>query len=193
MALNSFKLALTASAAMLIASCDKPIDPKAEQALIERSEALANQFQSELKKELGTALGKAGPIGAVGVCQSAAPAIAQRLSEENGAIVRRIARKNRNPNGALSSDLEPLYSQLEASPMDEGKPRVVHGVKDGRFTYMRAIPMKEQPCTVCHGSEIDPDLETAINAAYPQDRAKGFQPGELRGAFVIEIASRSEV
>ena len=178
------------AAALLAHGCAQEQDGAnvgAEEELVERSGELANQFQGALQKELATALGDGGPIGAVKVCQSAAPAIAQQLSQDSGGVVRRIARKNRNPGGGLPEELDALYRQLEAAPMDEGKPRAVHKMQDGRLTYMRAIPMKEQPCSACHGSAIDPELKAAIAEAYPDDRALGFQPEELRGAFLVQL------
>ena len=65
--------------------------------------------------------------------------------------------------------------------MDNGTPRKVHGSVDGAMVYLQAIPMKEQPCSVCHGTNIDPAISDAIAAAYPDDLATGFEPGELRG------------
>ncbi len=182
------KLWLALAAAGLAQACAPAgDDSEAEQELVARSSALADQFQADLKQELSTSLAKGGPVAAISVCQSAAPAIAQSLSQEGGAQVRRVARRNRNPGGALPDDLERLYSQLEESPMKEGAPRAVHTMQGDRFTYMRAIPMQEQPCAACHGTELDPAIEAAIARAYPMDRAIGFEPGELRGAFVIQL------
>lgn len=154
--------------------------------LVQRSEALADSFQAQLENELSTALFAVGPTGAVGVCQSIAPAIAQRLSEQGGVNVRRIARRNRNPANGLPADMERLYAQLEMSPLEGGAPKAVHARLDDRFVNLRAIPMQEKPCSTCHGTDIDPALEGAIVEAYPQDIATGFEPGDLRGAFLIE-------
>jgi len=154
--------------------------------LVEQSEALADSFQAQLKNELSTALSAVGPDGAVGVCQSAAPAIAQSLSDQRGVDVQRIARKNRNPANEVPADLERLYAQLEASPLDNGAPKAVHAKLNDRFVYLRAIPMQEKPCSTCHGTNIDPALKATILKAYPSDNAVGFEPGELRGAFLIE-------
>ncbi|HCF96715.1 MAG TPA: hypothetical protein DEW46_16805, partial [Verrucomicrobia bacterium] len=44
-------------------------------------------------------------------------------------------------------------------------------------------------CVACHGPEeqIQPDVLAAIRAHYPNDRATGFQPGDLRGAISVEV------
>lgn len=184
-------LALAAAcSALALAACSQDTaseESDAKQAaFLNRSQEITAQFQSELQTTLSTAIGEAGAVGAIGVCQSAAPAIAQALSDESGLAVSRIARRNRNADGGLSPELEPLYAQLEAAPMDNGAPRKVHGSVDGAMVYLQAIPMKAQPCSVCHGTNIDPAISNAIAAAYPDDLATGFEPGELRGAFLVQ-------
>ena len=49
---------------------------------------------------------------------------------------------------------------------------------------MKAIVMQPQ-CAACHGSNIDPELEQAITEKYPNDKATGFDVGNIRGAFVV--------
>jgi len=180
------------SALLITALCALGACSQGETSLAERceflrqSEELTSQFQSELQVELSTALSEVGPAGAIGVCQSAAPAIGASISDNSGFTVRRIARRNRNAGNSVSPDLEPLYKELEASPMKDGSPRSVHGTVGERSVYLRAIPMKEQPCSTCHGSNIDPALSKVISQSYPEDMAVGFEPGELRGAFLVE-------
>lgn len=169
-----------------LAGCSQTAEPSAtEDPFINEAQVFTERFQSELKGALSTALTEAGPVGAVGVCHSAAPAIAEDLSRESGLEISRIARKNRNEGNALSEELKPLYAQLEATPMEEDAPASVHAQIDGREVFMRAIPMQEQPCSVCHGVDISPEVEAAIAKDYPDDRATGFKPGELRGAFLV--------
>jgi len=164
--------------------------PSKEAEFLRQSEELTDRFQSELQMELSLALSEVGPVDAIGVCQSAAPAIGARLSEDSGFTVSRIARGNRNAGNRIPPELEALYSELETSPMQDGSPRSIHRTIGERFVYLRAIPMQEQPCSTCHGSNIDPALSQVISQTYPEDRAVGFEPGELRGAFLIESASR---
>ena len=52
------------------------------------------------------------------------------------------------------------------------------------FRYMKAIGT--QPvCTVCHGTSIAPEVTARLDALYPEDRARGFAVGDIRGAFSI--------
>jgi hypothetical protein len=81
------------------------------------------------------------------------------------------------------------YATLEAAPLVDGKPnrqivRTGSGT-DAAVHVLSAIPMQEQPCSVCHGSNVDAGLKAHIDQLYPGDLATGFAPGELRGALLI--------
>ncbi|HFC54196.1 MAG TPA: DUF3365 domain-containing protein, partial [Gammaproteobacteria bacterium] len=53
------------------------------------------------------------------------------------------------------------------------------------FRYMKAIPTVEKPCLACHGGNIRPEVAAALDERYPQDKARGFRAGDIRGAFTI--------
>ena len=166
------------------APAPQPVDVSA------KSAALADRFQADLQGQLQAAMKAGGPVGAIGVCQQAAPAIAANLSEESGAEVRRIALKERNPAAAPEGELRDRLEQLAAAPLTaDGKPAVMQWTSgsgdDARAHFMRAIPMKEQPCAACHGTAIAPEVQARLAELYPADKATGFKPGDLRGAILV--------
>lgn len=166
------------------APAPQPVDVSA------KSAALADRFQADLQGQLQTAMKAGGPVGAIGVCQKAAPAIAANLSEESGAEVRRIALKERNPAASPEGELRGRLEQLAAAPLTaDGKPAVMQWTSgsgaDARAHFMRAIPMKEQPCAACHGTAIAPEVQARLAELYPADKATGFKPGDLRGAILV--------
>lgn len=57
-------------------------------------------------------------------------------------------------------------------------------VVGGEFRMMKAIATGE-PCLACHGKNIQPSLAAVIDVRYPEDEARGFALGELRGAFTL--------
>jgi len=191
---NSIRNLMTVAAlASALSGCSEGKEPAApDDAFVAEAEALTARFQSELQEALSNAMAETGPVSAISVCQATAPAIAQNLSLESGFSVGRIARRNRNPGGSISGDFEPLYAQLEATPTEDGVPAAVHARLGDRQVYMRAIPMQEQPCAACHGTNIAPEVKAAIDGAYPEDLATGFEPGELRGAFLVEMSTSTE-
>jgi cytochrome c553 len=61
--------------------------------------------------------------------------------------------------------------------------------EDGHKTFrmMKAIPTAEV-CTQCHGSEIAEPVAAKLDELYPEDQARGFEVGDLRGAFTLKKA-----
>jgi cytochrome c553 len=51
---------------------------------------------------------------------------------------------------------------------------------------MKAIPMQAM-CAACHGTKVNKRLDEKIKTYYPDDRATGFQEGDIRGAFSVLI------
>jgi hypothetical protein len=50
--------------------------------------------------------------------------------------------------------------------------------------YLRAISTGPL-CLACHGRELAPQVRDVIDELYPHDRARGYAPGEVRGAFSV--------
>jgi hypothetical protein len=184
---------IAATSLLALAACtaepQAPVPKLDEPAVIAASLPVAQGFQAELQAQLKAAIAAGGPKDGVSVCQQAAPAIAQAQSEASGAAVSRIAEKHRNPAGGVPADLAKAYAALKAAPLVDGKPnrqivRTGSGA-EARVHFLSAIPMQEQPCAVCHGTNIDPALKAHIEELYPEDLATGFKPGDLRGALLI--------
>lgn len=186
-----------ASLMLVLAACAEPVGreeithtPTVEDdEVIAYSEPLAREFTTALQAQLGAAMADGGPMQAVGVCHDEAPRIAAALAHERGAQVARISDRNRNPDGGVSAEIAPFYAELAAQPLADGAPatRIWQSGEgdDARINYLAAIPMQEQPCGTCHGTDIDPELQARIAELYPDDLATGFTPGELRGALHI--------
>ncbi|HKK71373.1 MAG TPA: DUF3365 domain-containing protein [Candidatus Krumholzibacteria bacterium] len=147
------------------------------------AKAATNRLQVALKKELSAAMQEGGPVAAIEVCHTRAPEIAREVGTQTELDVARVSRNNRNPANA-PSDVE--ASVLEAF---EARPAMQDTVftRDGERTYMRAIRIGTALCLNCHGPEstLEPELKGRLDELYPQDRATGFEVGDLRGAFVV--------
>lgn len=177
----------------LVASCAVDEAVKYDKAKVSaKSDIVIKQYSSKLQAALGAALKAGGPMGAVEVCQKAAPAIAQDVSQENGISIKRISLKARNPI-AMPNEVEKKYlTEWVAAPLNEDKtPKeaIFTAKEDGKnyVYFMRAITLKDKPCTTCHGTNIDPALNAKIKSLYPHDDATGFKEGDLRGAFLVKM------
>ena len=51
---------------------------------------------------------------------------------------------------------------------------------------MRALPVQAL-CVDCHGpaDRLTPAVKNELKAMYPDDKAIGYRPGEIRGAMTI--------
>ena len=158
--------------------------------LTDKSRVIAAGFQDKLRTQLMGALQAGGPTNAIGACKELAPSIAQQLGASSGAIVKRTSLRVRNPNNAPDSWERETLGQFATRKAAGEALATMESVAwvdtpTGRvFRYMKAIPMAEM-CNQCHGRAISPEVSAKLAESYPQDRAVGFVPGDIRGAISI--------
>lgn len=156
----------------------------------DEARALIQQFASTLQSELVGAMKAGGPTNAVEVCQDKAPAIARNLSQTSEWEIGRTSLKTRNPDNAPDAwetrILEQFESRQAAGNEVAGMSYAAVLENDGQkvYRYMQAIPTQEI-CLTCHGSDLDPALAQTLDEAYPEDQARGYSAGDIRGAFTL--------
>lgn len=152
-----------------------------------RSRDVAMEFQNRLRSQLVTALTSGGPLLALPVCKEAAPAIAAEMGARTGAKIWRVSLRTRNPRGEPDAWERATLEQFNARRAAGEDPAGIEAfTRDASgVRYMKAIPMAAQPCALCHGETVAPEVAARIAELYPQDRATGFRPGELRGAVSV--------
>jgi hypothetical protein len=157
----------------------------------EQARQLIKTFATTLQGELKAAMQEGGPVNAVGVCKEKAPAIAAGLSEESGWEVGRTSLKTRNtalnaPDAWETEVLEQFESRKANGESPKGMTYAsVVDTEDGKmYRFMQAIPT-QQVCLACHGESIALDLANALDEAYPDDQARGYSLGDIRGAFTL--------
>lgn len=156
----------------------------------QESREVVKTFMGKLKGELQTAMKRGGPVKAIEVCRIKAPLIASEMSQQTGWKVARTSLRYRNPNNAPDAWEQLVLREFEARKargedvrrLEQAEIVTVDGQK--QFRYMKAIPTGKV-CLACHGEKLDPAVAETLNRFYPQDRARGFKPGDIRGAFTI--------
>ena len=148
---------------------------------------IVKQFGGALKPELKKAIQSGGPAHAISVCADKAPSIAQSLSSETGWRVKRVSLKARNHNTALPDAWEKKvleqFDQRQAAGESAAKMAYAE-VVDGSYRFMKAQGV-EAVCLSCHAAEIKPEVEAALKEKYPEDMARGYSLGQIRGAFSL--------
>ncbi len=173
--------ALVLSAPAIADQMDQPMQASRE---------VIQEFAQSLKGELQSAMQSGGPVEAMAVCEIKAPQIASGMSEQKGWRIGRTSMKARNPDNAPDAWERGVLEQFEARKAAGEDPKLIDYAEivddqGGRqFRYMKAIPTQEI-CLTCHGSQIAAPVVEKIESLYPEDQARGFEKGDLRGAFTV--------
>lgn len=146
-----------------------------------------------LQAELMQAMQAGGAPAAVAVCNTKAMPISAQISEQTGWQVARTSLKVRNAaNTADAWEAEQMQAfeqrlKQGESPATLESYAVVE--QDGKKLerFMKAIPTQEG-CLACHGDKISTELSQQLYSLYPNDQARGFAVGQLRGAFTLQRA-----
>jgi hypothetical protein len=103
-----------------------------------------------------------------------------------------VSLRNRNPRAVPDAweraALEDFDRRAAAgeTPITLEKAEIV--TEDGKqsYRYMRALPVQEL-CLNCHGlpERLTPAVKDRLKTLYPDDKAVGYRPGEVRGAMTI--------
>ena len=114
---------------------------------------------------------------------------AQELGQETGWTVQQLAEKYRNPAHEPDAEAQRLHDQFAETPeQTDTWIRTVRQNTEG-WRYARRIPVQPS-CTACHGpKEERPDF---VKKGYPDDRAYGFEPGDLRGIYAVFVPDPAE-
>jgi hypothetical protein len=109
---------------------------------------------------------------------------AMAVAQRHGWRVQQLAAKNRNPAHALDAEAQVVYTRFAENPAltDVWTRSRLGGAEGAR--YFRRITV-EPACLACHGAEDD--RPAFIQAAYPDDKAYGFAPGDLRGVYSVFV------
>ena len=155
------------------------------------SRQAAQKFGATLKEALQQAIQSGGPVNGIAVCHDQAGQIATDLGQKEGILIGRTSLKLRNPTNAPDNWELAVLKQFEArktqgEPADKLEFFAVIDDDQGQktFRYMKAIPTAAL-CLNCHGENIPPEVEAKLKELYPNDQARGFKEGDLRGAFTL--------
>lgn len=155
--------------------------------LIEKGLEISGYAQGAIGGALNKAMQDGGVPNALSVCNVKALPITDSLAQYHDIVLQRVSDKSRNPvNQASKLDLEVLneFKLL----LEDGEPAMpILKQDDGKKVFYHAI-LTMTKCMQCHGEvgvDIDENHYEKILSLYPNDLAKGYEPGQVRGAFKI--------
>ncbi|WP_300426792.1 DUF3365 domain-containing protein [uncultured Thalassolituus sp.] len=154
--------------------------------MLDEARIQTTAMAESLKLTLMAGMKADGPVAAISLCHTEAPAIAARFSE-GGWTVGRTSEKLRNPANAPDDwEREVLkdFARQARQGIDISTLEASSESDDGEYRYMKAIAVGG-PCVICHGQSLSPEVSSALSSLYPEDQARGYLPGQLRGAFTL--------
>lgn len=150
-------------------------------------------LMKELVGIMEGAVRKGGPLSAITTCNEQALPLTQKVAKELSMDIGRTSLKVRNPKNApdaWETTVMESFAKRKAAGEDPTKLEqyeVVETSGGKEFRYMKAIPLRGV-CVVCHGPGIKKNVSDKIYSLYPDDKARGFLPGDIRGAFTLRQA-----
>jgi len=148
---------------------------------------LSQRAAETLNARLVAALQRGGAEEAVAFCTLQGLPLLDSLEDAHGVRFKRAAVRYRNPENRANAQEEERIIRYEAA-LAEGRslePEVVRE-PDGSTRFFAPILLAPH-CAQCHGKEIEPGLMAAIRARYPEDRATGFDVGQVRGLWSLTL------
>ena len=167
-----------------------------EAQLLSEARGIPAKMVPKLLEVLNEEIDKGGHANAISVCREKAPAMSKTVSEQSGWNIRRVSLRERNPKAvpddwerAVLEDFDRRVAAGEdGAKMEKSELVVVGGKTEKR--YMKALPTQAM-CMTCHGAPatLDADLAEQLRKLYPDDKAVGYRPGDIRGAITMKKSS----
>jgi Protein of unknown function (DUF3365) len=178
-------LLLLLGAALPAAAADDP--------WVAEARSVATAMPPKLLAVLTDAINQGGPEGAIAVCKDKAPQMAQAASAQSGWQIRRVSLRNRNPKAVPDEWEKVALADFDRRAAAGENPATLERAEvvpvDGRptYRYLRALPTQEL-CVSCHGApeKLSPAVAAKLRELYPDDRAVGYSPGQIRGAVTLK-------
>jgi len=121
----------------------------------------------------------------------------REFNRQTGHHARRVSIRYRNPQNLPDGYEQHMLSRMEVENRQRHLAKeYVEVVKEQDIRVLRYMrPLIVAPvCMNCHGPKeaMTPEVKRIISERYPEDRATGFQEGDLRGAISVKIVLKPE-
>lgn len=195
--MNSVRAAVLVAAAMTgtLSSCagEPELSAETQRLVRDQGAAATKALMGTLQTNLVAAMQEGGPSYAVEFCAGEALALTDSVARQlgSGISLKRVSEHHRNPvNAPDAAEVRALRHFEDALAESGSLPEDwVQQTATGELRYYRPLVIAE-PCLACHGNadSLDPAVAEAIAALYPDDRATGYEIGDLRGVVRVTVS-----
>jgi len=148
-------------------------------------DSISAQAQQVLLKNVSAAMQAGGPEHAVAFCNTRAVPLTDSVAALFEVDVQRLSDRNRDPDNGIRLPQDRAAWERFASD----KSAFVQQDAEGAVWYYKPITVGMPTCLKCHGGaeDIAEGTRAVLAEMYPQDRATGYQLGDLRGMWKIGL------
>jgi mono/diheme cytochrome c family protein len=161
---------------------------------IDRGFEYAMGTKSILGKNLKGKLKAEGPLGALSFCNLKAYHFTDSMSQVYDASIRRVSDQPRNQENTSSAmELEIIQAfKKQLAEGEEIKPETREFLEGYVHGYYPIVT--NEMCMKCHGdvNQMEEGVHAKILALYPEDKATGYAPNQLRGIWVVAMKKRDQ-
>lgn len=157
------------------------------------SKAAASVFMAKISEKYASG----GFSAAAEFCSMEAYPMTDSLARSYKVFLKRVSNKNRNPNNHPSEMEKGILEAYEYS-LEQGDQlgSNVQFIRPGdTILYNNPITIPSALCLNCHGkpSQISPEVQAILKEAYPNDKATGYEVGDLRGMWSLKFLKKEIV
>lgn len=192
-----FRISVILIASTAFLACNEGKEKKTEELSSEdialymaKGDSISSHAQKTLMANVASAIKEGGTDYAVDFCNTAAMPLTDSIASMHQSKIERLTDKNRNPNNTLSAeiDIEVWEKMMAAFQSNEATKDYVEQ-EDGEVYFYRPIHIAMETCLKCHGGndDISESTRKIIAEKYPNDKALGYEMGDLRGMWKVKL------
>jgi hypothetical protein len=155
---------------------------------LDKGQELTQATFDTLSKTLQNAIAERGIAGAIEFCNIEALPITDSKISQNVWEIKRTSLKVRNPLNEPNEFEQHMLAKFHRAADSGGELNNELLVRGDTVHFFR--PIKLMPlCANCHGNKdlLQPDVLAKLNELYPNDKATGYSPGDLRGMWHVKF------
>lgn len=161
-------------------------------------DSITQEAQQSLMAQLQLAISEKGVPEAIEFCNENALPILQEVANSHQIQIKRVSNRFRNPSNRPDPDEAQILDAYEYNAENKltSDPNLQKLENGEVLLYTKAIVIPGRLCLNCHGepgSDIHAETLNTLETLYPQDLAKGYQIGDLRGMWAVRIPKKEVV
>jgi hypothetical protein len=173
---------------MAILSCDNSLTDKEKQEYSDKGKEISQATFNALSEKLMEQMKMGGTAKAIPFCNVEAIPLTQELSEKHNVTIKRTSDKLRNQkNKPTEREFKIIDSYQKLISEHKEITSIVEMDINNNKHFYAPINVKAN-CLVCHGKVgefVTVKTDSIIKSLYPNDKAVGYNEGDLRGIWSI--------